>query len=122
MPRAKKWVAGRGNLEIETKRKHLDGLKATYVIWSPYDDHIAYLSFQPVFLYSGFIRHDKFIHPHLPYRVVRQLSGIQREPSLPPTMKPTREAVDQMFAQFQNHTIRVTQFEFSAQTYDDYML
>ena len=55
MTRAKKWIASRGNLEIETKRQHLDDLKATYVIWSPYDDHRAYVPFQPVFLYSGFI-------------------------------------------------------------------
>src|ERR1044072_6169089 len=79
MPRAKKWIAGRGNLELETKRQNLDDLKPIYVIWSLYDDHRAHVPMQPVFLYSGFIQHDGLIHPHLSGRVLRQLAGIQGE-------------------------------------------
>src|ERR1044072_7070569 len=91
MHRANKWHATRGKLDLEVKRQQLETLKATYVIWCPYGDHRAHSPSQPVFLYSGFIRHDNFIHRHLPERVLRQLGGIQGEPNLPPAMKPTCE-------------------------------
>ena len=93
MLRGNKWHATRGKMDLKGKREQLDKLKATDVIWCPYGDHRAHSPSQPVFLYSGFIRHDKFIHPHLPERELRQLGGIQGEPNLPPAMKPTCDSL-----------------------------
>ena len=111
-----------GKMDLEAKREQLDKLKATDVIWCPYGDHRAQIPSQPVFLYSGFIRVDKFIHPHLPERVLRQLGGVQGEPNLPPAMKPTCESVNKMFAEYHEHLVRPTQSEFPTQTSDGYMV
>ena len=122
MPRENKWHATRGKMDLEGKREELDKLKATYVIWCPCGDHRAHSPSQPFFLYSGFISHDKFIHPHLLERVLRQLGSVQGEPTLSPAMRPTCESVNKMFAEYQNHLVRPTQCDFQTQTSDGYMV
>lgn len=105
--RALRWKSVKGDGKVKPVRRKLDDLACLDVTWNPYKAHRNIRGFDPVSLFSGYIRIGTIMTPYLPERVVRQFGHVQRIPRSPQLVTGLAE-IDERWSDFSAYFIDIS--------------
>lgn len=118
-----RWVYKQGKLKVAEYRPIMDALTPSDVIWRPFEDHRGVMPFDPITMYSGYLRGCTVV-PHLPERCIRQYGFLQYIPP-PPPPAPATDVIDSDWIGYELSIDRVLQatrpVTYAAESTDDYL-
>ncbi|XP_045788568.1 protein MAIN-LIKE 1-like [Trifolium pratense] len=82
-PRAMRWIYKQGKTKLPEYRPIMDALTPDDVIWRQFETHRGSIPFDPITLYSGYLRGCTVV-PYLPERCIRQFGYVHYVPPPPP--------------------------------------